>query len=106
MEFQFEAKSKITLEHNEGEKGSRLVDIKYLLNIPECMEPSFYFNSEDLPTADGVKVVTQCFVQGLVANIHYAHEKGLRDSAEHLRYIIAELQRGFVEVPKMEISKY
>ena len=27
-----------------------------------------------------------------------AHEKGFRDSAEHLRWIIAELERGFIAV--------
>jgi hypothetical protein len=27
-----------------------------------------------------------------------AHEYGFRDSAEHLRWIIAELERGFVTV--------
>jgi len=39
-------------------------------------------------------------------NIHMAHEKGFRDSAEHLRWIISELERGFVTVANVEQSNF
>jgi len=40
--------------------------------------------------------MTQCFTQGIIACLHKAHHEGWWDSAEHLRYVIAELERGFI----------
>jgi hypothetical protein len=45
----------------------------------------------------GVKVQTQGLIQGLIANIHWAHQNEKWDSAEHLRYVIENLERGFVQ---------
>ncbi len=61
---------------------------------------------QGLPTRDGSQVLSNVLIQGLVANIHMAHEKGFRDSAEHLRWIISELERGFVTVANVEQSKF
>ena len=46
----------------------------------------------------GVRIQTQAFVQGITAAIHEAHQRGVWDSADHLRYIIEELEKGFVRV--------
>jgi len=48
-------------------------------------------------TYHGMKLQTEGLVQGLVANIHSAHEHGTWDSAEHLRYIIKQLEDRFVK---------
>lgn len=62
--------------------------------VPE----SAYLDETGLVNKEGSKALSTTLVQGLVANIHMAHEKGFRDSAEHLRWIIAELERGFVAI--------
>lgn len=62
------------------------------------MKQDEYNDRRGLPTKAGSHALTNAFVQGLVGNIHHAHQKGFKDSAEHLRYIIAELERGFINV--------
>lgn len=103
MEFQFEGKSVITLKQKDDKK-STLVAIDFNLDVlSKEVDKDVYINKEGLPTQIGTKTLTQCFIQGLVGNIHQAHENGYWDSAEHLRYIIAELERGFSTVA--EVSK-
>ena len=43
---------------------------------------------------------------GLVGNIHNGHSQKHWDSAEHLRYIISELERGFVQVTHLKKSEF
>jgi len=50
---------------------------------------------------EGVKIQTQAFVLGLTSAIHEAHKRGVWDSAEHFRYILAELEKGFVRVSEI-----
>lgn len=42
-------------------------------------------------------MMTLAMVQGLLGNIHRAHQDGAWDSAMHLREIIKQLQDGFVQ---------
>lgn len=102
MEFKIEGKSIVTLGYKKGERSS-VISTDIHLHIPKELDESMYFDKEGLPNKEGTKALSQCFIQGLIANIHQAHQKGLRDSAEHLRYIISELERGFVEV--VDVSK-
>ena len=44
----------------------------------------------------GYRVSTEILIQGMIANIHSAHDKGLIDSADHLRHIIGELEKRFI----------
>jgi len=106
MQFEFEGKCVIKLEHKEGDKTSKHVKTDFNLSVSENLDVNQYLDKDELPTEVGVKALTNCFVQGLVGNIHYAHEKGYRDSAEHLRYIISELERGFIQVPTITQSKF
>lgn len=106
MQFQFIASSKLTLEHKQGEPTSRHVRTDIILDISKGMDKSVYFDKEGLPTKAASKPMTQALVQGLVANIHQSHEKGFWDSAEHLRYIIAELEKGFAAVAKVSTGKF
>lgn len=102
MEFKIEGKSIITLQYKDGNKSSlKTTDI--FLNIPKELDEDMYFDKEGLPNNNGTKALSQCFIQGLIANIHHGHQKGIWDSAEHLRYIISELERGFVEI--VDLSK-
>jgi hypothetical protein len=53
----------------------------------------------------GTKIATIVLIQGLVSNIHAAHQKGLWDSADHLKYIIKELERGFADAGIVNANK-
>lgn len=99
MEVKVEAISSITLEP----KGTtaKLLCTEFTLNVSSNLERSAYIKDGKL-TKDGCQFATQAFVQGLLGNLHYAHQAGFRDSAEHLRYIIAELERGFVRPVQVE----
>lgn len=98
MEFRIEGHVAITMEHKPGETKSKLVATDFYLSVSDNLDKKQYLDKEKLPTANGSHSLTAAFIQGLVGNIHLAHDKGFRDSAEHLRYIIAELERGFVQV--------
>lgn len=98
MEFSITGISKVTMEHKKGEPKSTHVATDMRLEISEGMDRKMYLDENDLPTQTAIKHLTQSFIQGLVCNIHMAHQKGWWDSAEHIRYIISELKRGFVQV--------
>lgn len=100
-EFSFTGTSKVTMRHEKGMTTSAHVATDFRLDISSNLSRSQYLTTDDLPTKDGIKPLTQTFIQGLIGSIHFAHEKGWWDSAEHLRYIIEELQRGFIEVPDL-----
>lgn len=106
MEFSFEAKVVLTLEHKKGSSKSNHVSTDFNLSISKELDEKQYLDPEGLPTEAGSKVLSNVLVQGLVGNIHLAHEKGFRDSAEHLRWIISELERGFVTVSKIKQSNF
>lgn len=106
MEFEIEGRCIVRLKANDGDKTSEHIATDFNLGISKNLKRSQYFDEDDLPTKDGTKALTQCFIQGLVGNIHNAHEKGFWDSAEHLRYIIKELERGFINVPTIYKSHF
>jgi hypothetical protein len=106
MEFEIEGRCVVKLEHKQGEQTSKHVTTDFNLDVSKNVDRSHFLDKEDLPTAAGTTALTQCFVQGLVGNIHNAHEKGYWDSAEHLRYIIAELERGFSSVANVYESNF
>ena len=96
-QFSFTGTSKITLEYTQGDKRSKHVSTDFRLDTGDGVDEKVYLDKE-LPTKEGIKPLTLCFVHGLVGNIHAAHENGYWDSAEHLKYIISELERGFASV--------
>lgn len=112
MEITFGVISTLTLEYKPGADRSKLVDSKFNLFIDDDanklsgshgkINPDAYFDKEGLPTADGCRSITEILVTSLSANIHASHQKGFRDSAEHLRYVIKELERHFVAVVDIE----
>lgn len=106
MKFSFEAKVVLTLEHAPGMPKSKHVSTNFNLEVDPVLDRTQYLNNEDLPTKDGSKVLSNVLVQGLIGNIHFAHEQGFRDSAEHLRWIIEELTRGFATVANVDKSTF
>ncbi len=101
IEFSFSATAKIELEHERGEKQSILREVKLFLEPSDNMKHQGFNGEDQLPTAKGSAIVTKCFVQGLIGNIHHAHAKGFKNDAQHLREIIQQLEDGFMSVVKV-----
>ena len=106
MEFSFEAKVVLRLEHKPGMATSKHVATGFNLYVSKELDINKYLDKESLPNKDGSNAISNILIQGLVANIHMAHQKGFRDSADHLRWIISELERGFVQVTNVEKSNF
>jgi hypothetical protein len=106
MEFSFEALVTLTLEHKPGNTTSKHVSTEYNLEVSENLERNKYLDDDGVPTEAGTKALSSVLVQGLVGNIHMAHDCGYRDSAEHLRWIIAELEKGFASVAQVTKSNF
>lgn len=106
MEFSFEAKVVLHLEHKQGQEKSKHKGVDFNLSVSKGLDAKAYFDAEGLPNQAGYHVLTNVLIQGIIGNIHQSHENGYRDSAEHLRYIISELERGFVEVAEVTKSDF
>lgn len=98
MEASFTGISKITLSPNPDGKTSRHIATDFTLEVSKNQDKNMFLDFKGRTKKEGVKPLTMTFIQGLVGNVHFAHERGYWDSAEHLRYIIAELTRGFASV--------
>lgn len=106
MQFQIEGISVVTLDHTAGEKTSKYIKTDFNLSVSKNLDKKHFIDKNGYPTEKGTKALTQCFVQGLIGNIHNAHKEGFWDSAEHLRYIIAELEKGFVAPANVSKSTF
>lgn len=106
MEFSFEAKVVLTLEHKKGMSTSTHVATDFNLDVIGKLDRKQYLDEDGLPTEAGSKALSNVLIQGLVGNIHLAHEKGFRDSVEHLEWIISELGRGFATSASIEQSNF
>ena len=105
MEVQFVGHCGITLNVQPGAKQPEHITTDILLDVLPPLDRAKYFENE-LPNKNGSQILTQIFVDGLLANIHMAHQRGYRDSADHLRYIIAELERGFASPAIVQEGKF
>lgn len=94
--FTFTVITKLHLTYEQGAKTSLHNGLDLRLELSKNLQKEKYL-VRDLPTKEGSHVITGALVQGLIANIKMSHEKGWRDESEHIRYIISELQRGFVQ---------
>ena len=106
MQFTLEARVEVTMEHTDGEKSSKHINTNCNLDVSKNLDRKMYFGEDELPTKDGSKALTQTLVQGLVGNIHYAHQRGFRNDVEHMKYIVAELTRGFASVANVSPSEF
>jgi len=105
MEYGFEATVVLELIHNSSTDHSKHKSTRFALELIGPLKRDVYIK-DDLPTDKGSEALTITLVQGLVGNIHLAHEKGWRDSAEHLRWIISELEKGFAAVGTIRESTF
>ena len=106
MEYSFKSTSEITLELKPGSTKSKLLTTKFNLECSDNLDISNYVDKEGFVTADGSKVLSNVLIQGLIGNIHMSHQKGVRNDAEHLRWIISELERGFIENMEVGLSTF
>lgn len=102
MRFSFTVISRIILEHEPGTQRSTLEESNLRLEISKNLDRKMYLDNKDLPKEPATKPVTQALIQGLMTNIKLAHEKGWMNEADHLRYVIDELQRAFTHVAYSE----
>lgn len=93
--------SVMELEGIDGAEKMSLKATSIILDI-NGLDRKYYFGKDGLPTALGAKGLTQAFIQGLVANIKTAHKEKFWDESGHIRYIISELERGFVSDAHVE----
>lgn len=102
MEYSFQAIVELSLEHTKGREKSQHMGTSFTLIPSDGLDEKAYINEDGLPNEEGCRVLTNVLVHGLLGNIHLCHDRKYRDSAEHLRAIITELEKGFVEVATIE----
>lgn len=105
MQYGFKAMVVVEIEHQEGWTASKHLATKFNLETIGPLKREMYIEN-DLPTKMGSEALSITLVQGLVGNIHLAHDKGWRDSAEHFRWIISELEKGFAAVANVQKSRF
>lgn len=93
----FEANAQLWVNDELTHKGSTVI-----LRVGENLENSRYIDEDQRPLLPGVKAITNTLVQGILYNIHDAHQRDLYDSAAHLRYVIDQLEQGFIKVAYFE----
>lgn len=105
MQIEVEGRALIVVDATPGKKPTlERTDIR--LDIDAKLDPKQYYKPDGNLTDLGAKSLSNAFVQGLLGNIHAAHQNGDWDSAEHLRWIMAELERGFVRVVETKVGNY
>jgi hypothetical protein len=99
MEISFTGMARITLEWHKGMEMPKLLTADVGLSLSDNLDADHYVErGTTMPNGiAGVKALTQALLQGLQANIRAAHHHKHWNESEHIRYVIDELQRGFVE---------
>lgn len=97
--FAFKVVVQAIMEHKEGSATSKSKQVEMMLYpSPNLDKRQYLTNGEgSSPTEAGSHAITMTLVQGLVANIHQAHQLKTIDSAAHLRKIISMLEDGFIQ---------
>ncbi len=97
MQAIIEVVSQITVDIVDDEFMLQGTDVS--LGMSPNMDIKQYFDEKDYPNKDGCEVISRTLIAGLSGNIFMAHECGYRDSAEHLRFVISQLEEMFVLNP-------
>ena len=104
MTIPFKLETTLGIEVSPGVQEVNLRWIEYRLILPPQVDKKAYINDNGPYTKAGIKTISNVLVQTLLTNLRSAHRNGEWDSAEHLRWIIAELERGFIKLDDGEIS--
>lgn len=92
--YTYQVITTLELEFDPEKNRSMMKSCDLFLNCDEQNE-KFWKDENGIPNAEGTQAQSLALVQGLSASIHGAHQLGIRDSAEHLRFVISELERSF-----------
>lgn len=103
MQFKFKATVEVEIEQTSGSSKSTIKASTLFMNATENIDMERYFDDNGDLNQDGVEIMTMILTTGLTSNIHDAHAKGLKDSAQHLRQVIALLEEGFVQQGEVEL---
>lgn len=103
VKFEYTVAARLQMECDTEKGKSRLMACDTQIFAHESIEKD-WLNDEGLPNKEGMRAQTMGFVQGIVSNIHASHQLGYIDSAEHLRYVISEIERGFAKA-NIEVRK-
>lgn len=103
MKAEFTVISKMTLKVNDSKP--TLDQVQYRLECGPNIDSSYYHDVDGIPNEDGQETISQVLIMALSSNIHAAHQLGQRDSAEHLRWAISELERAFVEITYLDTTQ-
>ena len=104
MRIYFKTTCVVDLEHNLKTNKAYHVNTKVRLDVSNNLDIRQYIDEDGLPTSHGSEALINNLIQGLIGNIHLAHQKGWKNDAENLRYIISELERGFIENVNIDTS--
>lgn len=91
--YHFEVMSFLEVESEDG-KSKRTS--RFSLDMSENLNERAYKDKNNNPTVDGCVAIRETLVSAIAGNIHYAHQKGLIDSAVHLRDVIHSLEQLFI----------
>lgn len=94
--FHFCAISKITLEHEQGTPTSQLKSTDLRLEVSGNLDKTIYIDGKGLPRKDALKPISIALLHGIFVNIKMGHDKGWWNEAEHMKYIIDQLQRVYI----------
>jgi hypothetical protein len=106
MIFSFKGECILELEYEKGMTQSKHYSTKVHLSVSDNLSEDAYIDDEGLPNKDGIKALTNVFIQGLIANIHVAQDRDYWKDHEHIKYIISELERGFVNIAQIGTSEW
>ena len=106
MRFGFQAVATIELEYSKEQTKSKLVASQITIDVSANLNKRAYINEDGAPTADGAKAMTNTFIAGLTANIHHSQKYGYWNESDHIRFIIEELQKGFVAQVKTTVEPF
>lgn len=80
----------------DGIEGSQKRTARFSLDMSENLNERAYKDENNNPTVDGCIAIRETLVSAIAGNIHYAHQRGLIDSAAHLRDVIHSLEQLFI----------
>lgn len=97
MEIKIKVVTELALIKNDNYKYPLMKGVSVELIVPDILDKDKYIDPDKgYPNYDGTALITNTLTQGLIANIHMAHQNKFYDSAAHLRKIIKDLEDGFI----------
>jgi hypothetical protein len=81
-----------------GKQQVEHIESRLFLKVGFPLDMSRYYGEDNRLNVDGCEVATRVLLNGIMGNLHYMHQRGFRDSAEHFRYLIAEMEKLFIHV--------